>query len=395
MKVPFFDLKRQMAELGDELKETLARVIDNAAFASGPFVADFEEKFAQMIGSRYCVALNSGTSALHCALAAIGIGQGDEVITTPFTFIATVEAISYAGTEPIFVDIDKDYYTIAPESIKDFIMRRTAYDRDNKTLTNRQTRRRIKAIIPVHLYGQSADMTAILDIAREYNLKVIEDCAQSHLATDRGKNTGTIGDIGCFSFYPSKNLGACGEGGALITNDPEVALKVRMFRDHGQKKKYYHELIGHNFRMDGFQGAALNVKIKYLKQWNEQRQKIAQRYHELLSDLDWLRCPKSRDGASHVYHLYVVRVKNRVEVIKYLEEHGVGTGIHYPFPIHLTEAYQHLGYKEGDFPVSEACAREVLSLPMFPELMLKEVEYVTKVLRKWEDKEKAAEEQGS
>lgn len=387
MKVPFFDLKRQIAEIGDELKAAASRVIDDTAFASGPFVAEFEENFARAIGVKHCVGMNSGTSALHCALVACGVEPGDEVLTAPFTFIATTEAISYAGAVPCFVDIEEDFYTLSPDCLKDFIAKRTVFDREKSILVNRQSRRPIKAIIPIHLYGQSANIAAIVDIAREYGLRVIEDCAQSHLATYNEKNTGTFGDVGCFSFYPSKNLGACGEGGALVTSDPEIALEVRMLRDHGQRKKYYHEWIGYNYRMDGFQGAILSVKLKYLKKWNEQRRKLADVYNGLLSKIDCVVRPKERPGSTHVYHLYVLRVKNREEVVEFLGKKGVGTGIHYPFPIHLTQAYNTLGYREGDFPVSETCSREVLSLPMFPEMKTNEVEYVAKCLKQYFERE--------
>ncbi|MEO0225469.1 MAG: DegT/DnrJ/EryC1/StrS family aminotransferase [candidate division WOR-3 bacterium] len=381
MKVPFFDLKRQLKLIGPELKGAVEKVIESAAFSSGIFVAEFEERFARLIGCKHSVGLNSGTSALHTALLATGVGPGDEVITSPFTFIATVEAISYAGAYPCFVDIEEDYYTIDPAGLKEFILRKTVYDRNKKNLLNRLTRRPIRAIIPVHLYGQSADLDPIIATAREYNLRVIEDCAQSHLATYNGKKTGTFGDVGCFSFYPSKNLGACGEAGAIVTDDPLLALKVRMMRDHGQRKKYLHEMIGFNYRMEGLQGAMLGVKLNYLKAWNERRQKIARLYNELLSDVDGVVIPRVRVKSEHIYHLYVVKVKKREEAIKYLEQRGVGTAIHYPFPIHLTPAYNHLGYKAGDFPVSEASAREVLSLPMFPELKEEEVKYVAGCLK--------------
>ncbi len=383
MQVPCFDLIRQIAAIGGELKHAAGQVIERAAFAGGPFVARFEEEFAATTGVRHCVGVNSGTSALHGALVACGIGPGDEVITVPFSFIATAEAISHAQAHPVFIDIEEAYGTMSMERLAEFLERRTLFDPGRKTLLDRETRRPVKAIVPVHLFGQPAAIAQICSYAVKYGLAVVEDCAQSHLAEHRGKPVGTFGDIGCFSFYPSKNLGACGEAGAIITDNAELDLKIRMLRDHGQKHRDHHEVIGYNYRMDGLQGAMLSVKLKHLKVWTEQRRHHAALYRRLLDGLPGILLPAERENSVHVYNRFVIRVPDRARFIDHLAGRGVGTAVYYPQPIHLTPAYRGLGYKAGDFPVSEQYAREAVALPMFPELEPAEVEFVAGVVREY------------
>jgi len=304
------------------------------------------------------IGVGSGTAALWMALLAIGIGQGDEVITTPNTFIATCEAISFCGAKPVFVDIDEQTYNMNPDLLEDAITPKT------------------KGIIPVHLFGQMADMDRIMEIARAHELFVIEDACQSHGAEYNGQRVGSIGDAGCFSFYPGKNLGAYGEAGTVVTNNEELAQKIRMLRDHGQAKKYKHRLIGWNGRMDGLQAAVLSVKLKYLAAWNKARRKNAQLYDELLTNVDGVITPIEEDYAKHVYHIYAIRTKNRNALVRALGEKNISCGIHYPIPVHLQEAYKFLGNREGSFPIVEKCANELLSLPMFPELSQEQIERV-------------------
>ena len=358
MKIPFLDLKAQYESIRDEIASALQQVLDNTAFAGGPYVEKFEKEFASFCQCESAIGVGSGTDALWMALLAIGIGQGDEVITTPNTFIATCEAISFCGAKPVFVDIDEQTYNMNPDLLEDAITPKT------------------KAIIPVHLYGQTSDMDPIMEIAKAYGLFVVEDACQAHGAGYKGRRAGSIGDAGCFSFYPGKNLGAYGEAGAVVTNNEELAQKIRMFRDHGQAKKYKHCLIGWNGRMDGFQGAVLSLKLKYLLGWNEARRKNAQLYDELLTDVDHVITPVEEDYAKHVYHIYAIRAKNRDSLIRALGEKDISCGIHYPVPIHLQEAYKFLGYIKGNFPIAEKCANELLSLPMFPELSKEQIERV-------------------
>jgi len=363
MKVPFLDLKAQYKSIKEEIAVELQKVLNNTAFAGGPFVAQFEKEFALFCKTDFAIGLGSGTAALWAAIQGLGIGEGDEVITTPNTFIATAEAISFAGAKPVFVDIDEQTYNINPQLIEDAITPKT------------------KAIIPVHLYGQTADMNPIMEIAKAKDLFVIEDACQAHGAKCNGKPAGSIGDAGCFSFYPGKNLGAYGEAGAVVTNNLQLADNLQMFRDHGQKKKYYHAIVGWNARMDGFQGAILSVKLKYLNQWNESRRKNAQLYNGLLADIDGIITPTEVDYAKHVYHLYVIRVKNRDEFMAALVENDVFCGIHYPIPLHLQDAYSSLGYKKGDYPVAEKCCEQLVSLPMFPELTSEQISYVVEKIK--------------
>lgn len=363
MEVPYLDLKAQYLAYREEFDSAIQKVIDKTAFAGGPFVQKFEEEFATYCQTKHSIGVSSGTSALWIALLAMGVGPGDEVITTPNTFIATAEAISFAGATPVFVDIDEQTYNIDPARIEAAITPKT------------------KVIIPVHLFGQMADMAPIMAIARKHNLMVIEDASQAHGAYYNGRRAGSIADVGCFSFYPGKNLGAFGEAGGIVTNNSELAAKMRMIRDHGQSKKYYHRIIGWNGRMDGIQGAVLSVKLKYIDQWNELRRQHAHQYDNLLMTLSNVITPFVASYGTPVYHIYPVRVANRDEVLSTLGKHGVRCGIHYPVPLHLQEAYVDLGHKKGDFPISEQCASEYLSLPMFPELTPSQILHVATSLK--------------
>jgi len=367
MEVPFVDLKRQYRAIKSEIDDAIKRVVDTAAFVLGKEVELFESEFAQYLNSDYAVGLNSGTDALHLALVAAGIKPGDEVITAANTFIATAEAISLAGAKPVLIDIDLKNYNLGLESIEKAITEKT------------------KVILPVHFYGQPVNMEKLTEIARKHNLLIIEDACQAHGATYKGKKVGSFGLAGCFSFYPAKNLAAFGDGGAIVTNNKDLAEKVKILRDHGQTKKYFHTLKGFNSRLDSLQAAILRVKLKYLDQWNEARNKWARIYNELLKETS-LVIPEIEESSHHVFHLYVVRCKRRNELQSSLKENGIGTAIHYPIPIHLTEAYQDLGRKEGDFPQTEKAAREILSLPMFPELKKEEVEYVVKKIKEFESR---------
>jgi len=349
MSVPFVDLKEQYAGIKDEIMAAVSKVFESGQFVLGKEVAAFEEEFAAFCNVQHAVAVNSGTSALHLALLAAGVGPGDEVITVPCTFVATIAAIVYAGATPVFIDVDPVTYTMDPAQIEAAMTPHT------------------KAILPVHLYGNPADMDPILEIAARYGLTVIEDAAQAHGATYRGRRCGSMGELGCFSFYPGKNLGAYGEGGIVTTNDSEFVRKIQMLRDWGAEKKYEHILKGFNYRMEGVQGGILRVKLRYLEQWTEARRAHAAVYRRLLSD-SGLVLPTERAGDRHVYHVYAVLTEQREELIKALNARGVQTGIHYPYPIHLLPAYADLGYNAGEFPVSEQIAAQELSLPMFPEL---------------------------
>ena len=362
MNIPFLDLKAQYIQIKDEVHAALNQVMETSAFVLGEAVKNFEEAFAAHHGAQYGVATSCGTSALHVALLAMGVGPGDEVIVPVNTFIATAEAVSHCGAKPVFVDMDEKDYCIDPQKIARAITPRT------------------KAVIPVHLYGQPAEMDRILAVAAEHGLKVLEDCAQAHDAEYKGRKVGTFGVAGAFSFYPGKNLGAYGEGGAVLTNDEALAAKIRMLRDHGSAKKYYHDMVGYNYRMHGFQGAVLGVKLKYLVAWTDARRRVAQRYEQLLSGHDVLVKP-AKPHVRHVYHLFVIRVMNRDKVIKELKEKSVATGIHYPIPLHLTGAYANLGYKQGDFPLAEAAADRILSLPIYPELTEEMIDYVAAQLK--------------
>ena len=367
MKVPFVDLKAQYESIKDEMNVAIQQVLDSSSFVGGPFVEKFEREFAAFCGCGVAVGVGSGTEALWLSLLALGIGPGDEVITVPNTFIATAEAISFCGAKPIFVDIEEETYTMDPQKLDDFLKIRNSQS---------AIRNSVKAIIPVHLFGQTADMDPIKEIAKAHNLFVIEDACQAHGSEYKGKRAGSIGDAGCFSFYPGKNLGAYGEAGAVVTNDDSIAEKIRILRDHGQPQKYHHDVIGWNARMDGFQGAILSIKLKHLPSWNEARRKNARLYDERLADVEGIWIPQEAKYAKHVYHLYAIRAQKRDELIAFLTQRDIACGIHYPIPIHLQKAYRYLGSQKGSFPVSERCARELVSLPMFPELTDEQIEYV-------------------
>ncbi|HEX2855284.1 MAG TPA: DegT/DnrJ/EryC1/StrS family aminotransferase [Opitutaceae bacterium] len=349
MKVPYFDLPAQIRGIRPELDAAIARTLDNCSFCLGPEVVQFEKDFANYCGAQHAIGFNSGTSALHVAVLLLNLGPGDEVITTPQTFVATSWALAYAGVKPVFVDVDEATMNLDPALIERAITPRT------------------KAVMPVHLYGHPFDADAILEICRRHKLPLIEDAAQAHGARYKGKVTGTFGDVSGYSFYPGKNLGACGEAGALVTNRADYATRARSLREHGSSVRYYHEEVGFNYRMEGMQGAVLNVKLRHLPAWTAARRRIAHRYHALLADTP-LRLPREAAWAESVYHLYVVRHPRRDDLRAHLEKQGVGTALHYPLPLHLQKCFANLGYKAGDFPVAERAARECLSLPIYPEL---------------------------
>jgi dTDP-4-amino-4,6-dideoxygalactose transaminase len=349
--VPVFDARTHTAKLREEILAALGEVVDTAGFVLGPSVEKFEEDFARYTGAKYCVAVNSGTSALHLALLAAGVGPGDEVITVPMTFVATSWAISYVGATPVYVDVDPITYTMDVTQVSERITPRT------------------KAILPVHLYGQPADMGALAEISNRHGIPVIEDSAQAHGAYYYERHAGTMGLCGCFSFYPAKNLGACGEGGAIVTSSSESARRMRALRDHAQEQRYHHDELGFNYRMDGFQGAVLNVKLKYLERWLESRRFLAERYQKLLASLD-VQLPVQAPGCRHAWHLFVILHRRRDQIRQALEASGVQTGLHYPIPVHLQKAYERLGHARGDFPMAERIGEECLTLPLYPEMTI-------------------------
>lgn len=360
--IPFLDLRAQYNQIKPEIDAAVARVLGSTHFVLGPEVTAFEERFADYCHAAHCRAVNSGTSALHLALLAANVGASDEVITVSMTFVATTAAILYSGATPVFVDVDPATWTMNPASIEAAITPRT------------------KAILPVHLHGLMADMDPIVSIARRHGLVVIEDAAQAHGAEYKGRRAGSIGDIGCFSFYPGKNLGAFGEGGAVVTDQPELARRVSLLRDWGQQAKYDHVVAGYNYRMDGIQGAVLNVKMDHIECWTEARRSIAEQYNELLADVPFAR-PRPPWYSRHVYHVYALRLPQRNEALARLHDAGIGAGIHYPVPVHLQKAYAGLGYRPGDLPVTEMLANEFLSLPIYPELLPEQVAEVVSTLR--------------
>lgn len=361
MDVPFLDLRTQYQTISSEVLPALQQICEATAFANGPAVKAFEAHFAEYCGTRHCVALNSGTSALHVALRCLDVGPGDEVIVPGMTFVATAWAVSYCGATPVFIDIEPGRRALDPGKIEAAITPKT------------------KAIMPVHLYGMPADMDTILAVANKHGLPVVEDGAQAHGATYNGKRAGQYGVMTGFSFYPGKNLGAYGEGGALVTNDDDHADRARRLRDHAQSERYHHDEVGFNYRMDSFQGAVLNIKLKHIDAWNAARRQHAHRYAELLADLP-LQTPEFMDDSESVWHLYVIEVESRDEVREKLTEAGVASGLHYPIPVHLQKAYANLGYKKGDLPVSEALGDNGLSLPMYPELTEDHLQAVSSAL---------------
>jgi dTDP-4-amino-4,6-dideoxygalactose transaminase len=371
--IPFLDLITPHAELKDDLSAVFTAALATAGFIGGPMVQGFESDFAQYCETQHCIGVGSGTDALRFALMASGIGPGDAVVTVPNTFIATTEAISQAGARPLFVDIDEATYNLDPARLRTYLETGCDFDTAAQKLLDRKTGARVAAIIPVHLYGQMADMDPILELAGRYNLVVIEDACQAHGAEyfsqkeNRWRKAGSMGRAAAFSFYPGKNLGACGEAGAVTTNDEELAGKIRMLRDHGQSRKYYHQVEGYNGRLDAIQAGILQVKLKHLPEWTEKRRAAAARYRELFAG-SAIAPPHEPTWAKAVYHLFVVRVPNRDDLMKQLGSVGIGTAIHYPIPLHLQDAYKGLSYANGDFPVAERVAAGIVSLPMFPGL---------------------------
>jgi dTDP-4-amino-4,6-dideoxygalactose transaminase len=398
MNIPFLDLRTPHQELEEELLNVFRSCLRTASFVGGEHVEGFEKEFAEFCETKYCVAVNSGTDALRFAMIAAGIGSGDEVITVPNTFIATTEAISQTGATPVFVDIDERTYNMDPAKLQDFLKKRCALGAmpsasgpHTSGLTPQP-----KAVLPVHLYGQPADMDSILEIAEKYRLIVIEDACQAHGALyyskkdGKWKKAGSMGLAAAFSFYPGKNLGACGEGGAVTTNSDEIAQKIRMLRDHGQAKKYYHDFEGYNGRLDAIQTGILRVKLKHLTEWNEKRRRHATLYSNLLSEpvtrnskpaTPNIIIPFEPSWTEAVYHLYIIRTKKRDELQKYLSENGINTGLHYPIPLHLQNAYKKSGLTNGSYPITEKVSNEILSLPMFPNLTGEQIEYVSQKIK--------------
>jgi len=361
MRVPFVDLKLLHSGMEDDLRAVFDRVLNNSSFVLGPEVQRFEAEFGAYCGTDHCVAVNTGTAALHLVLAALAVGPGDEVITVPHTFIASAEAITAVGATPVFVDIDPVSFCMDPTLIEAAITSRT------------------RAIIPVHIYGQMADMDPILEVANRHGIPAIEDACQAHGSEYKGRKAGSLGVAGCFSFYPGKNLGACGEGGAVTTDDAELAQRIRMWRDHGSRKKYEHQFAGHNMRMEGIQGGVLSVKLKHLDRWNDQRRWAAEEYARVLTDKE-IVLPKQMDYGRHVYHLYVIQAQDRDGLRQQLAEADIESGLHYPIPLHLQEAYRSLGYQEGDFPVAEKAKDLILSLPIYPGITSEAIARVAEVL---------------
>lgn len=361
MKIPLLDLQAQYLSIKDEIDQAVLEVLIGSHFILGSKVKELEEKIAAYCGASYAVGVASGTDALILSMEALDIGEGDEVITTPFTFFATTESISRVGARPVFVDIDPKTFNLDVNLIEEKITEKT------------------KAIIPVHLFGQPADMDAIMKLAQKYNLKVIEDACQAIGAEYKGKKIGSFGDTACFSFFPSKNLGGAGDGGMVVANDAQVFEKIRLLRQHGSSKKYYHTILGHNSRLDEIQAAMLLVKLKYLDLWNEKRRKNAYLYNELLKDTDVIM-PYEIEDIKHVYHLYVIRAKNRDSLAEKLKQNGIASGVYYPLPLHLQEVYRDLGYRPGDLPEGEKASLETLAFPLYPEMSEEKVRKVVQVL---------------
>ncbi len=367
MNIPLLDLKLQYAEIKNELRPMLDEILETQMCVLGKNVRGLEEELASYCGAKYAVGLASGSDALLIAMMALGIGRGDKVLTTPFTFFATAGCIYRLGAVPVFIDIEPGSFNIDPVKLNEYLEK---HGNDPS----------VKAVMPVHLYGMCADMDSIMAIAGKYNLKVIEDCAQSIGALYKGKQSGTIGDFGCLSFYPTKNLGAAGDGGMIITNCGEYADKVRLLRDHGARQRYYYDFVGLNSRLDEIQAAVLRVKLKKLNSWLEQRVANAELYNELLADVSQVRTPAVTDGCTHTYHQYVIRTENRDELKKHLDENGIGNAIFYPLSLHTQKCFETLGYKQGDFPESEKAAAEVLALPVFAGLTKEQIRTVCETI---------------
>lgn len=365
MNIPFVDLKAQYQSLKPEMDDAIKNVIDNTAFIKGPFVKEFESSYSQAYDVKHTLSCGNGTDAIYIALKTLGIGPGDEVITTALSWISTSETITQTGAKVVFVDIDPDYYTIDPQKIEEKIT--------NKT----------KAIIPVHIYGQSAPMDKIMSIAKQYNLKVIEDCAQAHFAEWKGERVGQIGDIGTFSFFPGKNLGAYGDAGGIITNNDEYAEKIRMYSNHGALQKHHHNIEGINSRLDGLQAAVLSVKLPHILKWNELRRNHAQTYTTLLNNQP-VKIPKINNDGKHVFHLYVIQHDDRDGLQAHLKEQGIATGIHYPTALPFLNAYNYLGHTKDDFPHAYNAQSRILSLPMYPELRMDQIEYVVENIKSYQ-----------
>ncbi len=364
MKVPFLDVPAQIRALRPEIDAAIARTLDAGSFCLGPDVEKFERDFAALVGTAHAVGFNSGTSALHVAARLLDLGPGDEVITTPYTFIATSWALAYVGAKPVYVDVDEGTLNLDPGLIERALTPRT------------------KAVLPVHLYGHPFDADPILEICRSRGLALIEDAAQAHGARYRGRPVGTLGELAAFRFYPPKNLGACGEGGALAPDRGAFAGRARSLREHGASARYHHDEIGYNYRMEGLQGAVLGVKLPHLAAWTAARRRIAERYHELLRPTP-LRLPREESWAESAYHLYVVRHPSRDRLREHLQSGGIGTAVHYPVPLHLQKCFAHLGHREGEFPVAERAARECLCLPLYPELADAQIDHVAAAIHEF------------
>src|SRR5271157_1479778 len=385
--IPFLDLVSPHVEMEEALVTVFRTALHSAAFIGGKAVQEFENAFAEFCEVNHCVGVGSGTDALRFALMAAGVSLGDSVLTVPNTFIATTEAISQAGARPEFVDIDERTFNMDPEKLGEYLETKCDQDQLTGRPISRRTGRTIAAVVPVHLYGQTADMDRILELAEAWNLIVVEDACQAHGAEyfsrkdERWKKAGSMGRAAAFSFYPGKNLGACGEAGAVTTNDPDLALSVRMLRDHGQAEKYYHDIEGYNGRLDAIQAGILRLKLDHLSEWNTQRRDKAEVYRALLRCVDGLILPFEPSWARTVYHLYVVTIQDRQALQNDLKAAGIGTGIHYPIPLHLQKAYGTLGYDKGDFPITEKIAPTILSLPMYPQLTRSEQENIAQAVR--------------
>jgi len=379
MQVPLLDLKRQYKSIKDEIDEAIQRVVDSQYFILGEEVESFEEEIAEFTGTKHAIGVASGTDALKLALEAAGVGKGenDKVITTPFTYFATAGSIVNAGATPVFVDIKEDTFNLDPDKLEEQLS------------TNHSLQAEAKAIIPVHLYGQMAAMDPIMEIAEEYELKVIEDAAQAIGAEYKDKKAGSFGDAGCLSFFPTKNLGGYGDGGMVVTNDDQLAKKIRILRVHGSKEKYYNEMVGYNSRLDALQAAVLSAKLPYLEQWSKQRAENAERYDEKLSSVSDIKTPRVAEARNHIYHQYTIRVARgkRDELQKHLDRKNIGTKVYYPLSLHGQGCFEGLDYHQGDFPVSEKASEEVLSLPIFPELKDEEIDYVCREIKRFMEKD--------